>query len=137
MSDTIAKMVGKDLIDSDKRLRDQASWYHANKGNIQALADAFKESSIEVVRANLSFEEVDVSVAGDRHTLNGIFSIFRKLGYEPTDRPKSAPEASFHCRWDHADHSTRFWLSFSSTKCTRVKVGTETREVDIYETVCE
>jgi hypothetical protein len=131
------KMVDQDLIDQDKRVREQATWYHANKYNIHAVAENFKEVGIDVVRANLAYEEVDINVAGDRHTLNGVFSIFRKLGYEPTDRPGTKPEASFYCRWTHPDHNTRFWLHFTSTKCTRVKVGTETREVDVYETVCD
>lgn len=135
MHDTIGKLVGQKLIESSEHLSKQASWYHRNKLHIEAVGKAL--SKLEITRAMLSTDEVDISIAGDRHTLNAIFAAFRGLGYEPSSRPGTTPEASFSCRWEHPDHECRFWLFFTSTKCTRVKVGTETVERDIYETVCE
>jgi hypothetical protein len=129
------KMVGQYLIETQDSLTKKASWYHRNKDEIEAVAQSLKK--LEITRASLSTDEVDVSIAGDRHTLNAIFSAFRGRGYEPSSRPSDKPESTFSCRWEHPDHDCRFWLFFTSTKCTRVKVGTETREVDIYETVCE
>jgi hypothetical protein len=69
--------------------------------------------------------------------LQAIFGIFRKLGYEPSNRPGDEPETTFSCYWEHTELETKFWLYFTSTVCTRVKVGTEMVERDIYETVCE
>ena len=135
MQDTIGKMVGAKLIEDSEALTKRAGWYHRNKVQIETVAKAFEK--IEVQTARLSFEEVDIGIAGDRHTLQAVFGVFRKLGYEPSSRPGDEPSPSFSCRWNHPDLECRFWLYFTSTKCTRVKVGTETREVDLFETVCE
>lgn len=135
MTDSINKMVGVTLIEAQEKLTEKASWYHRNKGEIEEVAQAF--TKINVVRAILSHKEVDLSIAGDRHTLKAAFGALRTLGYEPSSRPGDKPEPSFSCRWEHPDHDCRFWLFFSSTACTRVKVGTQTKEVDLYETVCE
>jgi hypothetical protein len=135
MHDTMSKMVGVKLIEDSEALTAKASWYHRNKTKIEEAAVAL--SKLEITRASLSVNEVDISIAGDRHTLNAIFAAFRGLGYEPSSRPGSEPAPSFSCRWEHPEHDCRFWLFFSSTKCTRVQIGTTTQEVGIYETVCE
>jgi len=135
MHDTMSKMVGVKLIEDQETLTSKASWYHRNRPHIEEVAQAL--GKLEITRASLSVSEVDISIAGDRHTLNAIFAAFRGLGYEPSSRPGSEPSPSFSCRWEHPEHDCRFWLFFSSTKCTRVQIGTTTQEVGIYETVCE
>ncbi len=123
------------MVRESETLTKQASWYHANKVEIGRIATGL--SKIDINGAELCGECVDLFISGDKHVLNAIFSVFRKLGYEPTSRPGNEPESSFTCHWEHPTENARFWLSFSSTKCTRIKIGTETREIDIYETVCE
>jgi hypothetical protein len=123
------------LVSDSEALTKQAGWYHANKVEIGRVAVGL--SKIDVHNAVICGQCVDLSVTGDKHTLNAIFSAFRKLGYEPTDRPGDKPASSFSCHWEHSTEDARFWLYFSSNKCTRIKVGTETKEVPIYEIVCE
>lgn len=118
-----------------KTVQKIAGWYHVNKVEIGRVAVELKK--IEVTRAVLNSDCVDLSITGNRHTLNAIFAAFRKLGYEPTDRPTDKPEPTFSCYWEHPVEDARFWLYFTSNQCTRIKVGTETKEVDIYEVVCE
>lgn len=125
----------EELVREQETLTKTASWYHSNKAEIGRVASGLNK--IEIQRATLCGQCVDLSITGDRHTLNAIFSAFRKLGYEPTDRPTDKPDPSFSCHWEHTTEDARFWLYFSSSKCTRIKVGTETREVDLYEVVCE
>jgi hypothetical protein len=137
MTDTIHKIVQQELIDMDERVRNTASFYHRNKGEIELLARGFKKAGIEVTRGALARDHVDVCIAGDRHTLNGVFSVFRKLGYEPSSRPDPEPKPDFCCWWHHCDKEIKFWLNFTSNKCTRVEVGTEMVERKIYEVVCE
>lgn len=135
MHDTMGKMVGATLIKDSEALTKKAGWYHRNKHHIEEAARALHK--VEVTTARLSVDEVDISIAGDRCTLKAIFTALRGLGYEPSSRPGDEPQSTFSCRWDHPDHECRFWLFFTSNKCTRVKVGTEMKEVDIYEMVCE
>jgi hypothetical protein len=135
MQDLMHKMVGVKLIEDQEELTKRAGWYHRNKGHIEEAARALVK--IEVQSASLQDGSVDFNVTGDKHTLKAVFGALRKLGYEPSKRPLEKPAASFYCSWYHPEHDCKFFLWFTSSKCTRVKVGTETKEVDIYETVCE
>lgn len=123
------------LVSESEALTKQASWYHSNKAEIGRVAQGL--SKINVQNATVVGLCVDLSIAGDKHTLNAIFAAFRKLGYEPTDRPGDKPSASFSCHWEHPTEDARFWLYFSSTQCTRIKTGTKMVEQVVYETVCE
>ncbi len=131
------ELVGQqeNIQEQQKNVTKSASWYHANKVEIGRVAVGLKK--VEVTRAVLSLDCVDLSITGDRHTLNAIFAAFRKLEYEPSDRPTKEHKPTFSCYWNHPVEDAKFWLYFTSNKCTRVKVGTETKEVDIYEVVCE
>lgn len=123
------------IQEQQKTVQKSASWYHANKVEIGIVASGLKK--VEVTRAVLCTSCVDLSITGDKHVLNAIFAAFRKLGYEPTERPTEKHEPTFSCYWNHPEKDAKFWLYFTSNKCTRIKVGTETKEVDIYEVVCE
>jgi len=143
MQDSIHKMVGKalvknseDLIEAEKRTKRLASYYHRNKSTLHIVAELFK-GKIKVQSATVSGDCFDLSVTGDKHVLEAIFGIFRKLGYEPDSRPGEEPATTFSCYWDHPELEARFWLYFTSTVCTRKKIGTKMVQQDIYETVCE
>jgi hypothetical protein len=87
------------------------------------------------VNIDTSSTSLDISYAGDKLVMQGIFKAFRKLGYVSTKRP-DANESAFTCYWSHTDSDMRIWLRFSSTVCKRVKIGTKMEEVDVYETRC-
>jgi len=135
MKNSVQKLVGTKLIETQELADKQTAYYNRNKLQVVAIAAALHK--IDVQSASSTGNCIDINIAGDKHTLQAVFAAFRKMGYEPTDRPDNEPTSSFSCFWDHPDFECRFWLYFSSTKCTRVKVGTETREVPLYETVCE
>ncbi len=132
----------EDLVGQQETVQEQqenvqkhASWYQTNKVEIGRVAVGLKK--IEVTRASVSGDCVDLSITGDKHTLNAVFAAFRKLGYEPSARPTKEHKPTFSCYWNHPVEDAKFWLYFTSNKCTRIKVGTKTEEVDIYEVVCE
>jgi len=131
------ELVGQqeNIQEQSKNVQKSASWYHTNKVEIGRVAVGLKK--IEVTRAVLSLDCVDLSITGDRHTLKAIYAAFRKLGYEPSDRPTKEHKPTFSCYWNHPVEDAKFWLYFTSNKCTRIKVGTKTEEVDVYEVVCE
>lgn len=135
MEESITEQIDQGLTNHQEALTKSISWYQRNKGEILNVARALGKFKIQSAR--LDGEEVDIYIAGDRHVLNAVFGAFRRLGYEPSERPNEKPETSFTCRWRHPEKEAVFYFSFSSNKCTRVKVGTKTQEVDIYETICE
>lgn len=143
MEDTMHKMIGKslvkdseDLIESERRVKRSASYYHRNKSQLHTVAEAFR-GKIEVQSASVEDGTFDINVTGDHHVLNAVFGIFRKLGYEPSQRPGKEPAASFSCYWEHPEYEAKFWFWFTSSVCARKQIGTEMKEVPVYETVCE
>jgi len=125
-----------DLVSEQELMTARASFYHQNKHHIIEVASAIKK--IEIQNAKLdNYQCVDLNIAGDKHVLKAVFSVFRKLKYEPSTRPKEKPESSFTCFWSRDGQELRFYLCFTSSKCSRVQIGTKMIEQPIYETVCE
>lgn len=83
-------------------------------------------------------DSFDVSLAGDARALARVWGALRRAGYSPRTRPEKG-QSGYTSFWDHAepDRVTKFYLSFSSTVCRRVKVGTRMVEQDVYENVCD
>lgn len=131
------KNVAEKLVESQEHLTKEAAWYHRNKEEIAAVAEIFNESDITVTNARLGGQCVDLSIAGDSEVLKKVFTIFRNRGYAPSDRPDENDKTSFSCFFNHPDWECRFWLSFTSTVCHRVQVGTKMVEQPIYEIRCE
>jgi hypothetical protein len=64
-----------------------------------------------------------------------MFGVLRRAGLTPRSRPQE--KEPVYTTWWNWEDGNNVWISFSSTSCKRVKVGTEMKEVDVYETVCE
>lgn len=88
---------------------------------------------------------INVRFTGDKQKFTAVLRELRTRQWntnDPKDRPK--PGVTFWSSWfyDEAkpgDSTTKFWLSFSSNVCRRVKVGTKIvpqHEEDVYEVVC-
>jgi len=93
-----------------------------------------------VIRFWFDVGSLDIAVAGDHHVLNGMWGSLRKLGYDCIDRPTEEKVPSWCAWWHHKEDEElypRLWVTFTSTKCTRKKIGTEIVEQAVYETVCE
>jgi len=96
-------------------------------------------------RITCDSNSLDIALTGDKHVLEAVWGILRRNGYNilvETDRPKpNSPTYSqfFYREGEGHDHSldrARIWLTYTSTVCRRVKVGTKMVEQDVYETVC-
>jgi len=80
---------------------------------------------------------LDLSYSGDLEVLKAAFHAFRTLGYEPGSRPDDPKATGFTCFFTNPAHpELKWWFSFASTTCKKVKVGTEMKQVDVYETQC-
>lgn len=118
-----------------KRIKKFIEEYEDEINRIMAGTENLLEWFINAA-IDTSSDSLDLSYAGDKHTIEGIYRAFRKLGYK-TDKHLTKPEAVFTCYWDHKESDMRIWLRFSSTVCKRVKVGTKMVETDVFETRCD
>jgi len=79
--------------------------------------------------------DLNVTITGDKAKLAKAFGILRRNGFVPDARPKEK-DTSFNTHFRQTD-GTSIYLSFSSTVCKRVQVGTRTVEEPVYEIQCD
>lgn len=80
--------------------------------------------------------EIDVCFAGDAHKLAAVVRLLRTAGFATTASKPKAGDTSWSAFYKHPECQTDVYLSFSSSVCKRVKVGTKMVEQDVYETHC-
>jgi len=125
-----------EIRNSKRTWKQQRDLFKEHEAYITEFVDEINLSDASSARMNCDSEEVNFYASGKADVLKEIFRAFRKLGYEPSSRPEAKPQSNFTCYFSRDGRPT-FYLSFSSTLCRRVKVGTKMQEVDVYETVCE
>lgn len=133
---TLLNEIRTNLRKEKKEAKKRRQFFKVNEPDIAALIAEIDLSTTSSARMDCDENDVNFYVTGAAPALKELFRGFRKLGYEPSKRPGVKPESQFTCYFEQTDKPT-FYLSFSSTVCRRVKVGTETIERDIYEVVCE
>lgn len=121
-------------------LRDDALAEHARKlevlGRIERHYDALAAELAELApHAYVDMFDLNVSFTGGKQALEKAFKILRFKGFVPDGRP-TEKDTKFTTYFRHPDGAS-VWLSFSSSVCVRVQVGTRTVEEPIYEIQCE
>jgi hypothetical protein len=122
-----------------KRADHIIEWLRSNADELTRVEQGMIECKPFFIRAEVDIanESIDIAYSGGKLVLKGIFKALRDLGYAPNTRPKDEKLSTFSCYWNHPTNDLRIWLSFSSTMCKRIKVGTKMVSQDIYETVCD
>ena len=102
-----------------------------------AVLTALKRAGIQIGHVYVDSCSYNVSITGTRADLDIVFGVLRRAGLKPSSRPQE--KKSYYSTFWHWDEesSNYLWVSFSSSTCKRVQVGTKMEEVPVYETVCE
>jgi hypothetical protein len=104
---------------------------------MQNILDKLESGGVSVNCVSLDFVNscIDIHSAGTAGDLAKIFRVLKKAGWDgPKAEEKSASYSGF---WKADDADWQIWVSFTSTMCKRVQVGTKLVEQPIYEVVCE
>jgi len=103
---------------------------------LRSLAPMFLEFEAMDIDLDFSLNDGDINFwfSGDGEKLKAVWALLRRNGYVPSERPEPG-KTSVTTFWTQAEFP-RFYMSFTSSVCKRVQVGTEMREVPIYETQC-
>jgi hypothetical protein len=89
------------------------------------------------VDADLYNGAIDIRFSGDGARLRSVWRILRLNGWKPDERPENKAQAYFSTFFRKEGSAVSLFLQFSSTVCKMVQVRTETKEVPVYETVCQ
>lgn len=103
---------------------------------VKSHADLFR--GLEELDIDSSFcltsGDINISFTGTGTRLGEVWGLLRRNGYASVSRPRKG-EPTFYAHWRKDDFSTIF-MSFSSSVCRRVQVGTKTETVPVYEVQC-
>lgn len=104
---------------------------------VTEIIKSLQRAGINPISVHVDYSSYNVSITGTRAELDIMFGVLRRAGLKPGRRPeeKKTYYATFWY-WDESE-SEYIFVSFSSTSCKRVQVGTKMEEVPVYETVCE
>lgn len=97
------------------------------------LFRAFEEMDLDV-GFSLDSTHIGLSFSGDGPKLTAVWRVLRRHGYNTSCRPAKG-DTTFHAFWKR-EGLAEIFMSFSSSMCRRVQVGTKTVEVPVYETHC-
>lgn len=94
--------------------------------------------SVHLQNAYFCDSDLTISVTGDAEKLKLVWGTILRAGFKsPADRPKVG-QPNYNGWFRHTtNNACCVYLTFGSTVCRRVKVGTKTVEQDVYETICE
>lgn len=81
---------------------------------------------------------IDLRFAGSGDQLAEVWKLLRRAGWKLASNPPDKHATSFSGIWTHQSDRrlADLWMSFSSTMCHRVQVGTQMVEQPVYEIRC-
>lgn len=105
-----------------------------DRKRVEAICRALKKAGVNVTNVNVDSYIYNVSITGSRADLEVMFGVLRREDLTPDARP--VEKQAGYCTYWRAE-GFKIWVWFESTSCKRVQVGTELKQVPVYDTVCE
>lgn len=121
------------LVEKSQESAKNAKQFRLTVSSFPALFRTFEELDL-TVNFGLDSSYIQLSFAGDGESLKTVWGHLRRAGFNTHTRPNKG-DTTFYAFWKQDGHADIFMM-FSSTMCRRVQVGTEMKEVPIYETQC-
>jgi len=121
------------LVEQQQKAAKNGKMFKATVTAFPELFRSFEEMDIDPT-FDVGNAWINLSFAGDGDRLKAVWGLLRRAGFNTTSRPKKG-DTAFNAFWSQDGYGDIFMM-FSSTLCRRVQVGTEMKEVPIYETQC-
>jgi hypothetical protein len=107
--------------------------WNGSRGIMAPVINALSKLELE---PRLDATDVNYYFTGDKNKLLAVMRIIRSSGFTTNaERPKKG-DSSWTARFTKDGCGLGLYLSFSSSVCRQVQVGTKTIQVPVYETKC-
>lgn len=124
----------ENINDSIQYANKRLAQYLTHQEWIDELVAAMPADSLQNVA--VTSYSLDLSVIGKADTLSMVWRALRTRGWN-TGKDKPEPgDSGWSGFWHKEGVEFQLWLSFTSTVCVRVQVGTRMEEVPVYEVRC-
>lgn len=108
-----------------------------DSSRVAIICKALQKAGVNLTDVSVDSTSYNISITGPRADLDVMFGILRRHGLQPNRRPEEKTQY-YSTFWRFGDMLGEFlFVSFSSTSCKRVQVGTKMEEIPVYDTVCE
>lgn len=121
------------LVEKSQQSAKNAKAFKQTISALPALFRGFEEMDIEP-RFDLDNEYITLQFTGDGNKLKEVWGLLRRHDYQVSSRPEKG-DTQFCAFWNR-EGQAKLFMYFTSSMCRRVQVGTEMKEVPIYETQC-
>jgi hypothetical protein len=127
----MSNKITKDLLETINVASATLTWWTIYGPAYEDLISKLETLGFE---ATLAGDGVNIRGSGDKKMLVGAFRALRAAGFNTSHRP--AAKDSYYSTYFTHDTLKNIWFSFSSTVCQRVQIGTEMKEVPVFEIQC-
>jgi hypothetical protein len=124
----------EDITQSLQYASERFLFWQTNKEKLQPILDEL-EQVVTVTNASVTSHTLDLSATGGKKEFLSLFQILRSHGYSPSYEYEEKWEMAG--RFWKKDGQPSIWVFFCSTACKRVQVGTEMKEVPVFEVRCD
>lgn len=107
-----------------------------DSSRVAIICKALQKAGVKLTNVSVDSTSYNINITGPRADLDVMFGILRRHGLQPNGRPEEKTQY-YSTFWKFDDTSDFLFVSFSSTSCRRVQVGTKMEEIPVYDTVCE
>ena len=121
------------IADRAKELADWFDFWSKHSGTLAPVVAKLEEMGLEPY---LSGTWICLSFTGDKHKLADVVRVLRTAGFKTDSSRPQKDATSWTAVYRDENWDVTFYLTFSSSFCKRVQVGTETKEVPIFEVRC-
>lgn len=134
---TLEERLDDEFIAALNRVRAvRAGWDHGAMAMVPVL------EKLEAIGATVSVpyyigDYIHVSLTGDTHAIADAVRILRTAGWKSSADKPTRNSPSWSAFFTHENMiGMKIYFSFASNVCKRVKIGTKTETVDVYEVQC-
>ena len=134
----ITREIAAELASATEHHTNRLKFWLKHKELFQPILDELPQDSILSVCPTTY--NLDISVTGNKDTFLAVWKVLRAAGYDHSkivDEKFATWDGFFRHDSENTDEFPNIWVSFSSTICKRVKVGTKMEEVPVYEIQCD
>lgn len=118
----------EDLAVSRRKIR-----WNSSRSTLAPIVNALTKLGIE---PRIDGTDLNIYFSGDKHQLAAVIRILRTSGFNTDEKRPEKGASSWTARFTVQGCPLPIYLSFCSSVCRQVQVGTKTVEIPIYETVC-
>jgi hypothetical protein len=134
MTDIIpSSLIDINLAEQQLALAKKCLLWNRHKALLFPIITALVEQGIE---PHYKTDDISIEFTGDAAKLRDAMAVIVDADFSTTFAPAKPGDTMWYGWFTREDCPIKLWVHFTSSVCTRKKIGTKMIEQDVYETIC-